>query len=78
MQQRNAVLNGVPVPSVAVCTLDDLVSLLQSVNVRRHWLENEKHPCSAVSRKSGEVLKGTGLIGVKKYKLVDNQELVFN
>lgn len=49
--------------SVALGTPDDLVSLLQSVAARRHKLENEKHLCSAVSRKSGEVLKGTGMCG---------------
>lgn len=41
----------------------DPTSLLLSVNVRRLQLENEKHLCSAVSRKSGEVLKGTGMCG---------------
>lgn len=47
----------------ALCNTDVLVSLLQKVDVRRHQLKNEKHLCSTVSRKSGEVLKGTGMCG---------------
>lgn len=41
---------------------DDLVSY---VNVRRHQVENEKHLCSAVSRKSGRTLRGPGMCGKK-------------
>lgn len=48
--------------SVALYISHDWASLL---NVRRHQLENEKHLCSAVSRKSGKTLKGTGMCGKK-------------
>lgn len=49
--------------SVALSTSEDQLSLLQNVDLRRHQLQNEKHLCSAVSRKSGVVLKGTGMCG---------------
>lgn len=52
-----------PTFRVALGASDDLMRLLNSVNAWRHQLRKEKHLCSAVSRKSDEVLKGTGMCG---------------
>lgn len=42
---------------------DHVMSFLYNVNAWKNQPEKEMHLCSAVSRKSGEALKGTGMCG---------------